>query len=106
MQPYWEHASNGHSFVWLLLLLIVALVAGVVAALVFRRLADRRPGTLRLAPAGGPVEDVLGVVRLRYARGEIEREQFLQTVSDLGGAGAYPSVEQPTAEHPPDAPTA
>jgi len=38
---------------------------------------------------------------MRYARGEIDRDQFLQTAADLGGAGTYP-----VAEPPPDAPTA
>ena len=100
--PYWEHAGDGHPFGWLLVLLIVAVVVGIVSALVFRWLAGRQVGTLRLAPvAGGPAADALGVVRLRYARGEIDREQFLQTTADLGGTETYP-----VAEPPPDAPTA
>lgn len=99
--PYWEHAGNGHPFLWLLFFIVLAVVVGLVAALVFRWLARRQVGALRFAPAaGGSAADALGVVRLRYARGEIDREQFLQTTADLGGTGTYP-----VAEHPPDAPT-
>ena len=100
--PYWEHAGNGHPFLWLLFFIVLAVVVGLVAAFVFRRLAGRQGGALRLAPAaGGQAADALGVVSMRYARGEIDREQFLQATADLGGSGGYP-----TAEPPPDAPTA
>jgi uncharacterized membrane protein len=101
--PYWEHAGHGHPFGWLLLFLLLALVVGVVAAFVFRWRAGRQGGTLRLAPAAArPADDALGIVRLRYARGEIDRDQFLQASTDLGGGGTYPVAEPP----PDDAPTA
>jgi uncharacterized membrane protein len=100
--PYLEHAGDGHPFSSLLIFLLFALVVGVIAALLFRWAANRRAGTLRLAPAtGGLTEDALRVVRMRYARGEIDREQFLQTTDDLGESRAYP-----VAEHSPDAPIA
>jgi hypothetical protein len=38
---------------------------------------------------------------MRYARGEIDRDQFLQTTADLGG-----TATGPVAEPPPGAPTA
>jgi putative membrane protein len=47
----------------------------------------------QVAPAGGPAlpppatEDVaMREARMRYARGEMTREEFLQISSDLGGA--------------------
>jgi len=92
--PYWEHASHGHPVAWILLFLLLAVVVGFVAAYVFRWLA-RRQGYPLTPAAAGPAQDVLGIVRLRYARGEIDREQFLQTTADLGGA--------PAAEPPPPA---
>jgi uncharacterized membrane protein len=116
--PYWEHTGHGdHGWEWLVALVLFALIVGVVAALVVRWLAARqaRAQALPLVPAAvGPADDALGTVRMRYARGEIDREQFLQATADLGGAGPYPVAEQPVAEQPvaeqpvaeqPDAPT-
>jgi putative membrane protein len=94
--PYWEHAGNGHPFLWFLFFLLLAVVVGLVAAFVLRRLGDRPGRALPFQPAAlGPPEDALGIVRMRYARGEIDREQFLQTTADLGGAGGYPVAEPP-----------
>lgn len=96
--PYWEHAGNGHPVVWLFFFLLLAVVVGVAAAFMFRRRAAHRVGALRLVPAaGGPAADALGIVRLRYARGEIDREQFLQATADLGGSGGDPTAEPPAA---------
>jgi uncharacterized membrane protein len=63
------------------LLLLVALAALLASAFAGSRWG-RRP-----APAGGPARsaDPLEVVRLRYARGEIDRDQYLLATRDLGG---------------------
>ena len=64
--------------------------------------------------AGSP-DDALALVRLRYARGEMSRDDFLQTSTDLGGvlvaappangpgdvATAPASTEPPAAAEPP-----
>ena len=133
----WEHAQAhaGHPFlhVVFLVLFVALLIVAVYAA--WRWLANRSPRTAYLAPspAGGAPADLLGIVRMRYARGEIGRDEFLRTSADLGGApaaafgppaaepaGAQPSpstvepaaaepevVEPPAAEPPADdAPTA
>jgi uncharacterized membrane protein len=99
--PGWEqHASNENAFWWFFVFLVFALLVGVVAALVFRWLSGRQVSAAALAPAAaGPQDEALSLVRMRYARGEIDREQFLQASADLGGGGAYP--EPP----PPEAPT-
>jgi len=100
-QHYVVHASGGHPVLWVLFFVLLALLVGIVSALVFHWLARRRMGTLRLAPAAaGPAADALAVVRMRYARGEIDRDQYLQTTTDLSGGG------YPAAEPPPDAPAA
>ncbi len=107
-QPYyWDHSGDGHAFWWFLMFLLLAVLVGVVAALVFRWLAGRQTaGTVALAPAAlGPADDALTVVRMRYARGEIDRDQFLQTSADLGGpppSAQPPPSEWPQAEPPPD----
>lgn len=101
--PYWEHAGHsGHGLEWLIGLLLLALVVAVVTTLIVRWLAGSQARALPLVPAAaGQADDALRVVRLRYARGEIDREQFLQTTSDLGGAEAHPVAEQsPTASTP------
>jgi uncharacterized membrane protein len=100
--PFMEHAGHGHPVLWLIFFLLLAVLIGVVAAFAMRRLAGHRAMALPFAPAAaGIAGDALSVVRMRYARGEIDREHFLQTTTDLGGAGGYPA-----AEPPPDAPTA
>jgi putative membrane protein len=107
---YWEHSGNGHAFWWFLMFLLLAVLVGVVAALVFRWLAGRQAAAVPLAPAAlGPADDALGLVRMRYARGEIDRDQFLQTSADLGGQPppaqpppAQSPAQWPQAEPPPD----
>lgn len=92
--PYAEHAHNGHPFLWLLFLVVLAIVVGFAGAFVFNRLAGRRASWPSPAGvAGAPAGDALTIVRLRYARGEIDREQFLQATADLGGAS--PGSEAP-----------
>jgi len=98
--PYAVHAHNGFPFLGVIFLILLVIVLAVLAALVFRWLVGRRSGWLRPAVVSGvPMGDVLAVVRMRYARGEIDRDQFLQATADLSGPTA-------PAESPPDAPTA
>ena len=65
------------------------------------------------APVTGVVgspDDALALVRLRYARGEMSRDDFLQTSTDLGGVlvaapptnmpGEVPPAPPPSAEPP------
>lgn len=90
---------NAHPWWWLVLgrivpfLILVALVALVVWA--FMRLSRDRAlaaagvgGTMAMPPSAGssPRPDAaLDQVRIRYARGEIGREDFLRLSRDLGG---------------------
>ena len=90
------------------LLLLAALVTlAVVLARSVRR-GDPRLGFSPPAPpapvtgvAGSP-DDALALVRLRYARGEMSRDDFLQTSTDLGGA----FVAAPPTSGPGDVSTA
>ncbi len=67
---------------WLLPVLFVALL-GLLIGLVLVRLT-RKP-----AEAGPPAPDrALEEARVRYARGEIDRETFLRIAGDLGGRPA------------------
>ena len=86
----WQHGWFG----WLLPILFLAVVAGLVIWVVLR--VTRRPPVL--APAWGPPrfgsDAALGEARLRYARGEMSREDFLQVSGDLG-TGGRGEVEPP-----------
>lgn len=60
------------------------LITGFLATLLVLRLKDRRKGLGGdAAAAGNPVE----VARMRYARGEITRAEFLTIAADLGEEG-------------------
>ena len=90
-------ASPLHWAVFALLLILVLAVAG----LLMTQLAGGRSrrGSLGLGfagPARGPVHvgDPLDVLRNRYARGEIGRDEFLQATSDLT-APLPPPAEPP-----------
>ena len=78
---YFHHGGGPHPLAWVIFaLLLVVLVA--LAALIAAQLAGRRKPPWRLAGAGPA--DPLAVLRFRYARGELSREEFLQASQDLG----------------------
>jgi uncharacterized membrane protein len=80
---YWHH--GGLFLGWLLgvvfLVLLIALAVYVVGGL------TRGHGASH--PAGSPglvqPDDPLSILRLRYARGEIGRDEFVRANEDLGG---------------------
>ena len=79
---YYGHVHHGHPFLWLVLfLLFIALIAFAVYSL-FR--LTRRGGTAapEAPPPGG--DAALESVRMRYARGEIDRDEFIRVSTDLG----------------------
>jgi hypothetical protein len=93
-----QHFGNGgshHPLTWLFVLGVILLVGAVVYVAV--RYASRPiPGVAAVALTP-PSADLLGVVALRYANGEITREEYLRMSSDLGGvpvsAGEPPALE-------------
>jgi uncharacterized membrane protein len=70
------------------LVLLIVLIGVVVWAAVRVTRRDRVPLGAALAGDGA-----LNEVRLRYARGEMNREEYLEKSRDLGGA--VPLPEQP-----------
>ena len=83
----------------LMLVLIAVVVWGVVRFTRQPRVApaggvDTAPDRSALVTVGDPAVDL---VRQRYARGELDRDTFLQTVRDL----AVDSVEAGAADPPP-----
>ena len=95
---YGSSWPDGLSWVLFALLLLLVLIAIVSLALdVYHR---SQPAAARLQPATG----ALGVLDLRYARGEIEREAYLEARSDLGGVEA-PTLELPAQPEPAEKPS-
>jgi uncharacterized membrane protein len=92
--PRYAHDAwwYGPLHVVLLLLLIALLVVGVVWLV--RRLQIGSAavpavaaGTTAALPVAGPAADpALAALRLRYARGEVSRDDYLQAIEDLTGA--------------------
>jgi uncharacterized membrane protein len=82
-QPQWHSGPPWWGFLgWLLPVLVIALLV-VVAVLIVTRT------TRHEHPSAQPAPDLaLDQVRLRYANGEIGREEFEQLSADLGGPGA------------------
>ncbi len=69
-------------------LLLILGVAWLLASLLLGRLGRRPAATASAAPAAqsGPLE----ALHMRYARGEIDRDAYLQARADLGGEPAPP----------------
>ncbi len=79
---FWEIA-----IVIVVALIVVALIIGAIFLLVW---AFRRPGSAPMAPGSGPAgsgRTALQIAQERYARGEINREDYMQIVSDLQKQG-------------------
>ena len=95
-----------NALAWATFALVLLLVLTVGAMLVARFAGRRRwrghgPAHRHFAFAGtGPGHDPLDVLRWRYARGELGRDEFLQGMGDLTGPGAPPP---PPSEPPPAA---
>jgi uncharacterized membrane protein len=82
---------RGHPVVGLLLaaLVLVLIVLGVVAIVTLlrgqRRQAAAGGGSWApLGATGAPYDPVIVELRLRYARGEIGRDEYMQRAADLG----------------------
>ncbi len=80
--------ATGPAYPWLLILLwsllclVVAVTSGVVAARVLGSRHRADPRQIH-APEPSGVQEALEALRLRYARGEISREDYLQGKVEL-----------------------
>ncbi len=84
------HPGHGHRPLRILLFVLFLVLIGTVIWLVVPETRRRRSQTVTtVATAGGPVPDTaLEQLRMRYARSEITREEYLQIAQDLGGPAA------------------
>ena len=102
---------------WLHGLFGLLLVAAIVALIVFLllRLFERNQPRAAVAtgpmypppprPAGPPLDPALAELRLRYARGEVSRDDFLRISTDLGAPPPPPPPAPPVAPPPAAPPT-
>ena len=103
-RPYFDHGGPGWVGGLFGLLIVIAIVAGVVLLV---RYVLERPHHLGALPAP-PLSRAVEELDLRYARGEIDRAEYLQRRTDLmhGGHLAPPPVPPPPAATPPPPPPA
>lgn len=79
---YWGGFHQGPGALGMILFVLAVIALAVLLWYLVTRLAAARHVPVVVAPAA---TDALALVRLRYARGEIDRDTFLQTTADLGG---------------------
>lgn len=84
-----EHAGST-SLQWATFALVL-LIALTLFALIVARLAGGPPRRRRFRMRGGP--DPLEVVRMRFASGQITRDEYLQAASDLTAQPGPPPPE-------------
>jgi uncharacterized membrane protein len=84
---YPAHLHHGHPFLWLIVLAVLATVC-VIALRAFLRASGRAPATRTAAGWPTGPDAALDSVRLRYARGEIDRDEFSRISTDLGAPPA------------------
>jgi putative membrane protein len=103
--PYVQHDAWWQGGLHLLPLLLLVVLIGVIVWGVLRLSstgalaiagAGSRPGT-PATPAGPPPRDeahdqAVQELRVRYARGELDRTDFLERSADLGGGPQSPDV--------------
>lgn len=93
---YLHHGGGNSSLAWATFSLVLLLVLAFGAVLIAHAARGPRQWQRRMAFAPGPPHgplDPLELLRIRYARGEISREEFLQGTSDL--ASSTPGEERP-----------
>jgi membrane-associated protease RseP (regulator of RpoE activity) len=86
---------------WLFGTLITAALVTLIVLLVRKnRPAPEAPvqTSAYVPPASANAGDPLEVLRMRYAKGEITRDEYLTMSADLNGSGTSPSGENPTQE--------
>ncbi len=101
---YLEHAHDGHPFWHVLIFILLLLIAAAALVFLYRLLTRRPAGILRpvAATGGSSAAAALEVVRMRYARGEIKRDEFVRMSADFGAPPepVWPDSPAPAAEAP------
>jgi len=106
-RPFGPARGDGVHWVGILFLaLLAALIVAVVVWIVLQLGERRRPAPT----SGGRADAALETLRIRYARGELDRDTYLRMTYDLGGpaaaqaaAGPPPGPQAPPPGAPPGA---
>jgi len=105
IERFGHHGGGPDSLLWVVFALLLVLLLLVIVSLAVDAYYRSQPAAAGLQPATGS----LAVLDHRYARGEIERDTYLQARSDLAGAEAptlvVPPPPEPPAAEPPEAKT-
>ena len=89
---HFEHGGS-HPLGWIILALLIAVLVVLLVHLVMKLLASRRAAAAT-TPAGAAAEP-LAVLRLRYARGEVGRDEYLRASEDLGAPAGEAEAAPP-----------
>jgi uncharacterized membrane protein len=95
----WEHHGDVAPFGWVMMALLLIAVVAAFVALVSWMSGGRSARSASPVPdvrPGSREDEALAALRLRYARGEVGRDEFLQASRDLGAA--VPPEPPPPAE--------
>jgi putative membrane protein len=79
-----------HDLVWLLIVVVIVIGTWLVIRAVLNRPAPPRPPYGAPPPRWTAANPALHELDLRYARGEIDRDEYLQRRADLSGQAAPP----------------
>src|SRR5512142_736217 len=97
--PRGDEFHAGFGLHWLFPLLFLGLLTAAVVVGILALMRTRHPATAGPPPtAPRPPDQALYELRLRYARGELSRDEYLQRAADLG------DVRPPTPPMTPPAP--
>ena len=78
--------GSGGMWAWILLWVILGVAVVVTAGVVVARALDRghKPEAPQLPPAESPaVREAKNALKMRYAKGKIDREEYLQSKVEL-----------------------
>jgi putative membrane protein len=91
------HDGGTHSLAWVIFALLLVLLLIAIVSLALDAYYRSQPGPGRVQTATG----ALALLDLRYARGEVERDAYLQSRADLSGAEAATLVMPAPSEPEP-----
>jgi putative membrane protein len=83
--PFGQGAGNGHPFLGLLFFLVVVALVVWALLIVSRHLRDHHSHHADPATASIPTSDALKILNERFARGEIDAEEFTKRRNLLQG---------------------
>jgi uncharacterized membrane protein len=80
-----QHAHHGHPLAWLLIVIVLVAVVGFAMYVLVKASRGLGAGPALAGVGATPSTDVaVELVRARYAKGEIDRDEFVRVATDLG----------------------